>query len=169
MIFGNVSPYTSAFKVRFRKKHFLCVGTLSSIIISHRAYSYLKSEMRFYVCAAQCVHIRDLLLIWSLILKKISNVQLIPYKEELQQNKRLMVFKNRNGRKRMFQIKETRRIIILLYYTEKATLKLTSNGTCPTTQRLASCVLELTGVYLIVHLLITMTDPTGDWLSPLYW
>ena len=40
-------------------------------------------------------------------------------------------------------MKETRGIIILLYYTENATLKQTLNGACPMAQRLASSVLEL--------------------------
>ena len=34
-------------------------------------------------------------------------------------------FKNRNDRKGMFQKKETREMIILIYYTENATLKQT--------------------------------------------
>ena len=41
-------------------------------------------------------------------------------------------------------MKETRGLIILLYYTENVTLKQTLNGACPTAQRLASSVLELT-------------------------
>ena len=42
-------------------------------------------------------------------------------------------------------MKETRAVIILLYHTENATLKQTLNGACPTAQRLASSVSELTG------------------------
>ena len=42
-------------------------------------------------------------------------------------------------------MKETRGIIILLYYTENATLKQTLNGPFLTAQRLASSVRELTG------------------------
>ena len=49
-------------------------------------------------------------------------------------------FKNRNGCKGMFQMKDTRGIIILLCSTENATLKQTLNGACPTAQRLASSV-----------------------------
>ena len=41
-------------------------------------------------------------------------------------------------------MKETREIIILYNYTENATLKQTLHGACPTAQRLASSVLELT-------------------------
>ena len=41
-------------------------------------------------------------------------------------------------------MKDTRGIIILLYYTEKATLKQILNWACPTAQRLALCVLEFT-------------------------
>ena len=36
--------------------------------------------------------------------------------------------KNRNGCKRMFHMKETREVIILLYYTENATLKQAKGG-----------------------------------------
>ena len=42
-------------------------------------------------------------------------------------------------------MKETREVIILLYYTENATLKQTLNRVCRTAQRLASSVRELTG------------------------
>ena len=54
--------------------------------------------------------------------------------------------KNRNGRKRMFQMKETREVIILLYYTENVTLKQTLNRACRTAQRLASSARELTSI-----------------------
>ena len=43
---------------------------------------------------------------------------------------------------RMFQMKETRGIFILLYYTENATLKRIFNGACPTAQRLATSLGE---------------------------
>ena len=39
-------------------------------------------------------------------------------------------FKNKNGRKRMLQIKETREIVILSFHVEYATLKQTINGIC---------------------------------------
>ena len=42
-------------------------------------------------------------------------------------------------------MKETREVIILLNYTENATLKQTLNRACGTAQRLASSVRELTG------------------------
>ena len=40
------------------------------------------------------------------------------------------LLKNRNGRKRMFQMKETGEVIILLNYTENATLKQTCQALC---------------------------------------
>ena len=42
-------------------------------------------------------------------------------------------------------MKETREVIILLYFTENATLKQTLNKACHTAQPLASSVRELTG------------------------
>ena len=42
-------------------------------------------------------------------------------------------------------LKETREVIILLYYTENVTLKQTLIRACRTAQRLASSVRELTG------------------------
>ena len=50
-------------------------------------------------------------------------------------------------------MKETREVIILLYYTENAILKQTLNTACHTAQRLTSSVRELTGT-LQSHLLV---------------
>ena len=52
-------------------------------------------------------------------------------------------FRNRNGRKRMFQMKETRKVIILLNYTENETLKQSLDGACLKAQHLALSILEL--------------------------
>ena len=48
----------------------------------------------------------------------------------------------------MFQMKEIKGIIILLYYTENTTLKQTLNGSCATTQHLAWSVCELPETFL---------------------
>ena len=57
--------------------------------------------------------------------------------------KRRVTSQSRDLEETIFLIKETTGIIILLYYTENATLTQSLNGACPTAQRLALSVLEL--------------------------
>ena len=62
-------------------------------------------------------------------------------------------------------MKETRGIIILLFYTENATLKQTLNGACPTAQRLASSVRELTNFIIKANILISLIPNQQSLLS----